>query len=81
MQISAIARRIRVSVLLLACFPQLHSQNGPITLAYQFTHSENVDPSFSPEGQRMVYISVIAGKEQLFAMNLDGSQQHLPLRI
>jgi TolB protein len=74
MQVSFIARRISLSILLLGCFPKLHSQNGPITLAYQVTHSENVDPSFSPDGKRMVYISVIAGKEQLFAMNLDGSQ-------
>src|SRR4051794_9039348 len=51
----------------------VHSQSSPITLAYQLTHSETVDPSLSPDGKRMVYITVIAGKEQLFAMNLDGS--------
>jgi TolB protein len=51
----------------------LHSQSSPITLAYQLTHSETLDPSLSPDGKRMVYITVVAGKEQLFAMNLDGS--------
>ena len=51
----------------------LQAQNSPITLAYQFTHSVNMDPSFSPDGKAMVFISIIAGKEQLFTMNLDGS--------
>jgi len=51
----------------------LHAQGSPITLAYQLTHSETLDPSLSPDSKRMVYITVIAGKEQLFAVNLDGS--------
>ena len=51
----------------------LHAQDAPLTLAYQLTHSETVDPSLSPDGKRMVYINVVAGKEQLFAVNLDGS--------
>lgn len=49
------------------------AQNAPLTLAYQVTHSVNSDPTFSPDGKRMVYISEIAGKEQFFAVNLDGS--------
>ena len=49
------------------------TQNRPITIAYQLTHSENVDPTFSPDGKEMVFISVIAGKEQLFRMGIDGS--------
>lgn len=44
-----------------------------IGLAYQFTHSINDSPSFSPDGQEMVLITVVAGKEQLFRMRLDGS--------
>ena len=51
----------------------LQAQDAPLTLAYQLTHSETVDPSLSPDGKRMVYITVVAGKEQLFAVNLDGS--------
>ena len=43
------------------------------TIAYQLTHTETADPSFSPDGKRMVYLSVVLGREQLFAMNLDGS--------
>ena len=40
----------------------------------QFSHSVNDSPSFSPEGDEMVFISVVAGKEQLFRMRLDGTQ-------
>jgi TolB protein len=39
----------------------------------QVTHSINMDPSFSPDGSRMVYISVVAGREQLFIADSDGS--------
>jgi TolB protein len=46
---------------------------SPLTIPYQLTHAQNMDPSFRPDGQRMVYISVVAGKEQLFVMNTDGS--------
>jgi TolB protein len=52
---------------------EAQAQNPPITLAYQLTHSENVDPTLSPDGKEFVYISVIAGKEQLFRMGIDGS--------
>jgi TolB protein len=51
----------------------LSAQAHPLGLAYQLSHSINADPSFSPEGKRMVFISVIAGREQLFVMNADGS--------
>ncbi len=47
---------------------------GAIGIAYQFSHSVNDSPSFSPDGEEMVFISVVAGKEQLFRMRLDGSQ-------
>ena len=46
---------------------------APLTLPYQLTHSQNMDPSLRPDGQRLVYISVISGKEQLFTVNADGS--------
>jgi TolB protein len=48
---------------------------GPLGLAYQLTHSGNVDPAFSPDGKRVVYISVVEGKEQLFLMDADGKNQ------
>ena len=49
--------------------------HGPLGLAYQFSHSVNDAPSFSPDGNEMVFISVVAGKEQLFRMWLDGTHQ------
>jgi TolB protein len=39
----------------------------------QVTHGFFLDPSFSPDGKRMVLISMVDGKEQLFIMNVDGS--------
>src|SRR6476660_2308059 len=49
------------------------AQRNAIGLAYQLTHSVNADPSLSPDGKRMVFISVVSGREQLFTMNSDGS--------
>jgi TolB protein len=46
---------------------------APLTIPYQLTHSQNMDPSPNPDGTRLVFISVIAGKEQLFTMNADSS--------
>jgi TolB protein len=40
--------------------------------AYQLAYARNMDPSFSPDGKKLVYISVISGREQLFIMNADG---------
>jgi TolB protein len=51
----------------------LAAQSPPLSLAYQLTNSVNADPSFTADGKRMVYISVVNSREQLFARNLDGS--------
>jgi TolB protein len=45
----------------------------PLSIPVQLTHAENFDPSPSPDGKRLVFISLISGKEQLFTMNVDGS--------
>lgn len=47
-------------------------------LAYQLTHAVTVDPSFSPDGVRMVYITEVAGREQLFTSDANGSN---PIQI
>jgi TolB protein len=52
---------------------QAHAADRPMSIPIQITHAQNMDSSPSPDGKRLVYISVIAGKEQLFAMNVDGS--------
>jgi TolB protein len=42
----------------------------------QVTHAQNYDPSFAPDGRHMVYISVVAGREQLFVSLIDGTDAH-----
>jgi len=46
----------------------------PLAIPFQLTHSLVSDPSFSPDGKQFVYIIVVAGKEQLFIANADGTQ-------
>lgn len=48
-------------------------QRGAVSQAYQLTHTAKYDPSLSPDGKRMVYITVVEGREQLFTMNADGT--------
>ncbi len=50
----------------------LRAQVRPVGQAHQLTHSVTIDPSPSPDGTRLVYITVVAGREQLFTMNVDG---------
>lgn len=68
-------QRIRVAVFSVsaALFPVAPAvaQGGPLGLAYQFTHSDNSDITLSPDGQQMVILSVIAGKEQFVRVNID----------
>ena len=40
--------------------------------ARQVTASITADPSLSPDGKRMVYLTVVAGVEQLFTSDIDG---------
>jgi TolB protein len=49
------------------------AQRGAISQAYQLTHTAKYDPSLAPDGKRMVYISAVEGREQLFIMNVDGT--------
>lgn len=53
--------------------PAASAQNRPRTLAYQFSHAAIMDPTLSPDGKDMIYIMVIAGKEQLMRRAVDGS--------
>jgi TolB protein len=63
-----------VLVLIISTVPvRLNGQSDALSLGYQLTHSYMADPTLSPDGKRMVFISVTLGREQLFAMNLDGS--------
>ena len=44
-----------------------------ISIPMQITHAQNFDPFPSPDGKKLVFISMISGKEQLFTMGVDGS--------
>src|SRR5260370_35532044 len=54
-------------------YQRVAGQSKAISLAYQITHADDATPALSPDGKRMIYESVTEGKEQLFAMDLDGS--------
>ncbi len=54
-------------------FFALHARGAGISIPIQLTHAENYDPSPSPDGKKLVFISVISGREQLCTMNADGS--------
>ena len=63
-----------VALTLAALVPApLLAQRGAISQAYQLSHSQTYDPSLAPDGKRMVYITAVAGREQLFVMNVDGT--------
>ena len=63
-----------LAFLLATVWTSAQMPQGPIGIAYQFSHSVNDSPSFSPDGEEMVFVSVVAGKEQLFRMRLDGKR-------
>src|SRR5437763_14207734 len=44
-----------------------------ISIPVQITHAQNFDPFPSPDGKKLVFISMLSGKEQLFTINVDGS--------
>src|SRR6266480_2701580 len=43
-----------------------------ISIPIQITHAQNFDPTPSPDGKKLIFISLISGKEQLFTMDADG---------
>jgi TolB protein len=49
------------------------AQQTALTLGYQLTHVDQGEPFFSPDGRKVVYETVVAGVEQIFVMNADGS--------
>ena len=61
------------SVLLTTSLTWLHAADKPISIPVQITHAQNFDPFPSPDGKKLVFISTISGKEQLFTMDADGS--------
>src|SRR5712691_10900949 len=69
-------RRFTVSLYVLALSSFSLRASGtdmPISIPVQLTHAQNYDASPSPDGKKLVFISSISGKEQLFTMDVDGS--------
>jgi TolB protein len=72
-------RAVTLIITLSSCYysllqrPYARGADVPLAIPIQITHSENFDPSPSPDNKRLVFISVISGKEQLFTMQIDGS--------
>jgi len=65
---------VKVIIIAFALVPaSTAGQRTPISQAYQLTHTAKYDPSLAPDGKRIVYITVVQGKEQLFIMNVDGT--------
>jgi len=46
---------------------------APLTLPYQVTYSQNLDISPSPDGKRRVILTLVAGVEQMFVTDTDGT--------
>jgi TolB protein len=68
--------RAFVTVASIGCFSFITSTDAasPISIPIQLTHSLNYATAPAPDGKRLVMITVIAGKGQIFVMNADGSQ-------
>src|SRR5438045_2196464 len=64
------------SLLLTASLMWLHAAGAAdkaLSIPVQITHAENFDPFPSPDGKKLVFISMLSSREQLFTMNVDGS--------
>ena len=48
------------------------AEDFAISIPIQLTHAQNFDPAPSPDGKKLVFISMLSGKEQLFTMDIDG---------
>src|SRR6266513_4117612 len=73
---SSASPRACVSVLLAMSLAWLHAAaaaDRALSIPVQLTHAENFDPFPSPDGKKLVFISMLSSREQLFTMNADGS--------
>lgn len=56
--------------------PTLLTRNDPLS----FTHFDNVSPTFSPDGQEILFLSNRNGKWEFFAINADGTNERQVLK-
>src|SRR5437867_8402601 len=61
-------------VIWMVSFGALHAYAADlkISIPIQLTHAQNFDPAPSPDGKKLVFISTLSGKEQLFTMDAGG---------
>jgi TolB protein len=59
----------------ICCAPTSNAQQSVTTLAYQLTHVDKGEPFFSPDGKKIVFETTVAGIQQVFIMNADGTGQ------
>lgn len=59
----------------LCCAATSNAQENVTTLAYQLTHVDKGEPFFSPDGKKIVFETTVAGFQQVFIMNADGTGQ------
>jgi TolB protein len=62
-----------LSIISLTWLQAAAAADRAISIPVQITHAQNFDPFPSPDGKKLVFISMLSGKEQLFAMEVDGS--------
>jgi len=60
------------SIVICAALSTAAAQETTPLTARQISHAVFDSPSLSPDGRHMVYIDVVAGREQLFIRSLDG---------
>lgn len=53
----------------------LWAADSPPAIAVPITASYNYDPTLSPDGQRMIFIKVVEGRETLFMAGIDGRNE------
>src|SRR6476620_2507106 len=70
--ISKVTRLLGSWVVLLGAW-QASAADLEISIPVQITHAQNFDPFPSPDSKKLVFISMISGKEQLLTMDVDGS--------
>jgi TolB protein len=66
-------RGLPAAVILLALCPRVGPAAQPLAVPFQLSHAQNMDARPSPDGTQLVYISVVAGVEQLLTARVDGS--------
>ena len=61
--------RTTLAILLVACAPAAFSG------ARQVTHGNDSDPSFAPDGRRMIVVTSVNGREQLSILSVEGTER------